>query len=107
MVENEELEDLSMTIIAYAGSARSNAFEAMSLANKKDFEGAREKLQAAREDSDKSHDAHSELLRKNAKGEITRPDLLLSHAQDHLMCAALAMELIEEIVRLRRELEEK
>lgn len=104
MLNDEKLEDLAMLIIANAGAARGAAFEALACAKKKEFDAAGEKLAMAQEYSHKAHDAHSELLKLDAKGEVDGVDLLLSHAQDHLMSAALAMELITELVELRQEL---
>ncbi|MCL2255212.1 MAG: PTS lactose/cellobiose transporter subunit IIA [Lachnospiraceae bacterium] len=104
---DERLEDQAMLIISNAGAARSKAFEALSHARKKDFGAANEALKESQEFAHLSHDAHSELLKMNAKGEVAQIDLLLTHAQDHLMCAALAQELINEIVALRREMEER
>jgi PTS system cellobiose-specific IIA component len=104
MLKDERLEEQAMLIIANAGAARGAAFEALGLARKKEFDAASEKLNAAREYSEKSHDAHTALLKMDAKGLVEQADLLLTHAQDHLMCAALAMELIAELIDLRQEL---
>lgn len=107
MLKDEKLEDLAMLIIANAGAARGAAFEALGLSKEKKFEEAAQTLQAAREYSDVSHDAHSSLLKMDAKGEVEQVDLLLCHAQDHLMSSVLAMELIAEIVTLRQELNQR
>lgn len=104
MLKDEKLEDLAMLIIANAGAAKGAAFEALGLSKEKKFDEAAQKLQTAREYSDVSHDAHSSLLKMDAKGEVKQIDLLLTHAQDHLMCSTLAMELITEMVELRQEL---
>jgi Phosphotransferase system cellobiose-specific component IIA len=100
MLNNEKLEDLAMMIIANAGASRGAAFEAMALAKKNDFEAAQEKLKQAEEYGESAHDAHSQLLKLDAKGEVDKVDLLLSHSQDHLMNAQLARELIAEIIEL-------
>lgn len=104
MLNNEKLEDQAMLIIANAGAARSSAFEALKFAKEKNFKAADEKLCDAQKSSHDAHDAHNTLLKMDAKGEVEQVDLLLSHAQDHLMAAALAMELITEMVELRKEL---
>ena len=104
MIDNEKLEDQAMLIIANAGAARSAAFEALASAKKNHFDTAKDHLKSAKEYADISHDAHNELLKMDANGEVEHMSLLLSHAQDHLMTAALAMELITEIIELRCEL---
>lgn len=107
MLDNERLEDQAMLIISNAGAARSAAFEALAEAKKWDFPAAQAKMEQAREYSHKAHAAHSELLRMDAKGEVEQVDLLLSHSQDHLMNAALATDLIAEIIELYLLLDKK
>ena len=107
MLNNEKLEDQAMLIISNAGAARSAAFEALYCARSRDFESASDLLGKASEYAHLAHDAHNELLKMDAQGDVEQVDLLLSHAQDHLMTATLAMELIEELVGLRREIAEK
>ena len=104
MALDEGMEEIAMCIIASAGAARGAAFEALSEAKKQDFARADALMQDADDYALEAHKAHSELLRRYASGEFDGGDILLSHAQDHLMCAALAKELIAEIVLLRREL---
>ena len=62
-------------------------------------------MDEAREYSHRAHAAHSELLRMDARGEVGQMDLLLSHAQDHLMNAALAIDLISEMIALYLQLD--
>nr|AGS52004.1 phosphotransferase system cellobiose-specific component IIA [uncultured bacterium contig00006] len=103
MLNDERLEDMAMLIIANAGAARGAAFEALSQAKRGDFTAAAACMKTAEDYSHAAHDAHSGLLKLDAKGEVPQLDLLLTHSQDHLLCAALAMDLIAEIVQLRRE----
>ena len=107
MLNNENLENLAMLIISNAGAARSCAFEALRHAKDLNFSSAADRMKEAGGYAHMSHDAHSELLKMDAKGEVGQVDLLLSHAQDHIMAASLAMELIEEIIALRQEMAEK
>ena len=86
------------------GAARSNAFEALAFARKKEFSQASVLLDEAKAYSQKAHASHSELLTIYAAGEL-QGDLLISHAQDHLMCSELALELATEIIDLRKEIE--
>lgn len=104
MLNNEKLEDQAMLIISSAGEGRSDAFEALAAAKKRDFAAAEEKMKEANKHISAAHAAHSALLRMDARGEVEAVDLLLSHAQDHVMTAQLAVELIAELVALRKEL---
>ena len=49
----------------------------------------------------------TKLLSKEAAGEHTPVDVMLVHAQDHLMTAMLAQELIGELVNLYKVKEDK
>lgn len=102
MALDERTEEIAMTIISNAGAARGAAFDALKAAKAGDFERAETLLKSADEFSHAAHKTHSELLTLYAKGTFEGGDILLSHAQDHLMCAALAMELIGELIDLRK-----
>jgi len=101
MALNERLENIAMTIIANAGAARTAAFEALAKAKENNFGKAQELLKSSDDYAHRAHTTHSELLALYAKGEVEQSDILLAHAQDHLMCAVLAKELIVEIIELR------
>lgn len=94
MALNEQLEEITMGIIANAGAARSAAFEALASAKERRFDDADGSMAVSKEYAAKAHKAHSDLLQRYAKGEIEGGDILIAHAQDHLMCAVLAQELI-------------
>ena len=88
---------VSFALIAKAGEARSKAFGALEAAKKGDF--MKESSASALE----AHHAQTDLLVKEANGDHTPVDVLLVHAQDHLMTSMLARELIAEIIEVRRE----
>jgi PTS system cellobiose-specific IIA component len=93
-----------MGIIANAGAARGAAFNALAEAKKYNFAKAKELLKSSDDYAHEAHVKHSELLTMYANGEIEQSDLLIAHAQDHLMCAELAKELIFEVIELRESL---
>ena len=96
--ESQEL--ISFGIIANAGQARSFAFEALRHAREGDYAGAHELLDQASKMSLEAHHQQTALLSREAAGEHTPVDVMLVHAQDHLMYAMLAQELITELVYL-------
>lgn len=96
----EGTEMISFGIIANAGVARSLAFEALAKARKGDFDGAHDLLDQSKASSLEAHHQQTELISNEARGNHTPVDVMLVHAQDHLMTAMLAQELIEELVRL-------
>ena len=93
-------EQLSMELIAGAGEARSYAFEALQYAKEKNIEKAEETLKKANESIKKAHVAQTQLLVKEARDEKAEINVLLIHAQDHLMTAELAIDLIKEIIEV-------
>ena len=107
MVLDQRFEDIAMEIIANAGAARGAAFNALTAAKNGNFEQAKELMNDSENYSRKAHTSHSELLTMYTKGEIEHSDFLLSHAQDHFMCAELARDLISEIIELREYVERK
>ena len=99
----EKLEEISMMIIANSGAARSNAFAALAEAKKENFEEAEAILKSAEESLQVAHESHRELLKMDANGEVDKVNVLLCHAQDHLMGSALAGDLIKEMIFLYRD----
>lgn len=95
-------EMLSFEIIAAAGSARSLSFEALTAAKAGDFARADELMSQADAADLEAHNMQTSLLVKEANGDHTPVDVMLVHAQDHLMCAMLAHELIGELIELHR-----
>ena len=98
---------VSFGIVAAAGQARSLAFEALSAAKGGDFNRADDLLRQSEEAFLEAHHQQTELLSREASGDHTPVDVLLVHAQDHLMTSMLARELIAEIVELRREIADR
>lgn len=98
------IETVTMSLIAYSGNARSFAFEALNEAKSKDFISAKKLLNESKEESVKAHQVQTDLLVKESCGENVKLNLLLVHAQDHLMTSMLAIELIEEILLLREDM---
>ncbi len=107
MVLDQRFVDIAMEIIANAGAARGAAFDALASAKDGNFARAKELMASSESYSRKAHTTHTELLTMYSKGELEHSDFLISHAQDHLMCAELARDLISEIIELREYVERK
>ena len=101
---DEGTEMISFGLIAAAGTARSLAFEALKAARAGEFDRADELLAQSKQAGIEAHHQQTELLVKEANGEHLPVDVMLVHAQDHLMTSMLAQELIEEIVLLHKKL---
>ncbi|AEB07672.1 PTS system N,N'-diacetylchitobiose-specific IIA component, Lac family [Coriobacterium glomerans PW2] len=101
-VDAESQEMISFGIVASAGEARSLAFEALKAARDHDFDMADELLARSKKAALGAHRAQTALLSREADGDHTPVDVLLVHAQDHLMTSMLAQELIAELIYLHR-----
>jgi len=93
-------EMVSFGIIANAGDARSYAFGALEAAKAGNFEEAEELLKKSNDAAVEAHHMQTELLVNEANGNKTPVDVLLVHAQDHLMTSMLAVELIKELITI-------
>lgn len=103
-MEDMELENgpemISFGIIAHAGDARSYAFGALEAAKAGNFEEAEALLKQSNDAAVEAHHMQTELLVNEANGNKTPVDVLLVHAQDHLMTSMLAVELIKELINI-------
>ena len=93
-------ERIAFGLIAQAGDARSKAYEALALAKQGDFAGAKELIEQAEASVLEAHHIQTSLLTKEASGNHTEVNVMLVHAQDHLMTAILAKELIAEMIEM-------
>ena len=93
-------EMVSFGIIAHAGDARSYAFGALEAAKAGNFEEAEALLKQSNDAAVEAHHMQTELLVNEANGNKTPVDVLLGHAQDHLMTSMLAVELIKELITI-------
>ncbi|WP_370521540.1 PTS lactose/cellobiose transporter subunit IIA [Cetobacterium sp. 8H] len=101
-----DIEAIAMGIVGNAGESRSLSYEALKEAKKGNFDKAEELLAEAKNKMYKAHSIQTELICSEADGEKIEVNLLLVHAQDHLMNSILAKELIEELVYLHKEIKE-
>lgn len=93
-------EQIIFNVIVHAGNARGKAFEALETAKNGNFDKSSELLNEASEEIQKAHDIQNGLISKEANGEGMDMTLLLAHAEDHLMTAILAKDLITEMIEL-------
>lgn len=100
MKEKVCTEKNAMEIIAYSGESRSMAFEAIKLARTGNITEAKSLLEKSKKSSTRAHQAQTDLLIREAQGVDNDINILLIHAQDHLMTSKLAIELIEEMILL-------
>jgi PTS system cellobiose-specific IIA component len=94
----DEQEQIVISLIVNAGSARSSAVESIQYAKAGDMEKAEESLQQAKEAVNEAHHAQTEMIQAEIRGEKAPLSLLMVHAQDHLMTSLVVIDLAQEFI---------
>jgi len=93
-----------MELIINAGESKSLAMQALASAKKGEWDVVDDFLAQSTEASKRAHKVQTELIGLD-EGEGKLPvNLIMVHAQDHIMTAMLARELIEELIDIHRKL---
>lgn len=102
-----ELESIIFGLIANSGEAKSYAMEALKEAREGKIEKAKELIGLAEEKLSTAHKSQTQLIQAEAKGEGLTVNILLVHAQDHLMNAITIKDIAIEIIELHDKLRGK
>ena len=97
---NDKTNEMAFQIILYAGNGKSSAMGDIQEAKEGNFEEAEAKLKEAGEELSKAHGFQTELLHKEAQGNGNDMNIILVHAQDHLMTSMTVKDLAAEFVDL-------
>lgn len=100
----DEQEMIIMNLIVNAGSARSSSIEAIQYAKAGDLDKAEESMQAAKETVNEAHHAQTEMIQAEIRGEKTPLNLLMVHAQDHLMTSLLCLDMAQEFIDIYKKI---
>lgn len=101
-----DMESTVMELIIHAGEARSSSMQALQAARKQQWQEAEAALQEASQAAREAHRIQTALIGADEGSGKIPVNLILVHAQDHLMNAMLCRELVEEIIYLHREMQE-
>lgn len=93
---------VAFNLIAQAGDARSSAMLALHAAREGDFDAATAHLASADEALSGAHQSQTGLVQSEARGDKVPVNIILVHAQDHLMSAMVVRDLADEMVHLYR-----
>ena len=96
--------NIAFELILFSGNGRSSAMAAIQEAKQGNFERAEELLKQATEELGKAHNFQTQLIQAEADGKSNPVNILLVHAQDHLMTAMTVRDLAAEIVELYKKL---
>lgn len=107
MTEVEQ--NIIMEIISSSGESKAKAFQALKKAKTREYAEARRLLAEAREADLAAHQIQTKIIAAELSNSGNKPEigLLMVHAQDHYMTAQLARDLIEELINVFEEREEK
>lgn len=92
MINNETM---AFQLISVSGTAKSFALESIRENKKGNIEQAHKLLDEAKEQIQKAHKIQEELIKNGANEPV---DLLMVHAQDHLMSSMMIIDLVYEII---------
>lgn len=107
MTEAEQ--NIIMEMISSAGDSKAKAFEALKKVKTREYDEARKLLAEARKADLAAHQIQTKIISDELSNSDIKPEigLLMVHAQDHYMTAQLARDLIEELINVFEEREEK
>lgn len=100
MVDVEQITEIAMNIITYAGMAKSSYLQGLEAYKKDSKEEAENLFIKGDENFIKAHGFHGNLLAKEADTKIPQITLILSHAEDQLMNAEMINIMVKEFVEL-------
>lgn len=94
-------------IIATAGDAKGTAHEALNHAEKFEFEKAEELMEEASKIMVEAHKIQTEMIHQEAAGDKVEVNIILIHAQDHLMTAMSEINMIERFIKMYKKISER
>ncbi|AUA19782.1 TPA: PTS cellobiose transporter subunit IIA [Streptococcus suis] len=99
-MNTEELQMAAFGIILSSGNARSVIHEAFAAMREGDYDKAEELLEAANADMLEAHHSQTGLLQEYASGTEVKVEIIMVHAQDHLMTTMTLREVALEMLAL-------
>lgn len=96
----EELQVAAFEIILNSGNARAMVHEAFEAMREGNYELAEQKLQESNDEFLKAHQAQTHLLHEYAGGKEVKVEIIMVHAQDHLMTTMTLREVALEMLEL-------
>ncbi len=97
-------EQIAFQLILHSGNAKSLLMEAMYKARDGKFEEACSKVNEANAELKRAHHSQTSLIQSEAGGQQYKINILLVHAQDHLMNTLTTRDLVEEIIYLHEKI---
>lgn len=103
-MNEEELQVAAFEIILHSGTARTEIHEAFALMRENQISQAEEKLETANVELVEAHHAQTKLLQDYASGVEIKIEIIMVHAQDHLMTTMTLLEVAKEMLELHKKI---
>lgn len=103
----QDLEETVMELIINAGESRSCAMQALYAAKAGKWDEVDGLLEESTAASKRAHKVQTALIGLDEGSGKVPVNLIMVHAQDHIMTSMLARELIEELIAVHRKLQAK
>ena len=100
-------DQIIMGLILNAGDAKQHIYQALSYAKEGDFTSSEDEIAKADVALLEAHNLQTQFLAQEAGGTKTEITALFVHSQDHLMTSITEINLIKEMIDLRKELSAK
>ena len=100
-------DQIIMGLILNAGDAKQHIYQALSYAKEGDFTSSEDEIAKADAALLEAHNLQTQFLAQEAGGTKTEITALFVHSQDHLMTSITEINLIKEMIALRKELSAK
>lgn len=100
MANVEQISQVAMQVITYAGMAKSNYLEALKYYRENDQTAYEQSMSNGDESFSQAHEAHLQLLQQEMNTQEPQITMLMAHAEDQLMSAETIKTLIQEIILL-------
>lgn len=100
-------DQIIMGLILYAGDAKQHIYKALDYIKNGTCERCEEEIELADAALLEAHNLQTKFLAQEASGTKTEITALFVHSQDHLMTSMTEINLIKEIISLRKELHKK
>ena len=100
-------DQIIMGLILNAGDAKQHIYQALSFAKEGDYESSEDEIAKADAALLEAHNLQTQFLAQEAGVTKTEITALFVHSQDHLMTSITEINLIKEMIDLRKELSAK
>ena len=100
-------DQIIMGLILNAGDAKQHIYQALSFAKEGDYESSEDEIAKADAALLEAHNLQTQFLAQEAGGTKTEITALFVHSQDQLMTSITEINLIKEMIDLRKELSAK